>query len=422
MTTDPEAPAAAQPDDATRPPSTNPQLLVHRSFGPFFWGNLLSNCGLWFHNIAAAVVVFNLTGSALLVGAVSVMLFLATLVLAPYAGAVTDRVDRRRLMLAGQLIAFAAATSLAVWTAVVGAENLPGAWPVLAATGVIGVGYAFSIPAMQALVPALVDPVDLDGAIALNSVTFNIARALGPALAAATLVAAGPAVAFAVNATSYLGLLAALLWIRPRPVAAEGRGDGSVREGLRYVRSQPAVGLLLLATAGIGFGADPVNTLTPPLAAELGGGDGLVGLLVSAFGAGAVLATTVAARLGRRYGQVRVGAAGMGGLVLGMVGLAAAPTAPAAVGALLLAGFGFLHAITGLTTAMQRAIPEGLRGRVMALWSMAFLGSRPLAAVLDGAIADAVSPRAGVLAAASVTLAAVLLLLARQRTGAVPAS
>jgi MFS family permease len=359
--------------------------------------------------------VFNLTGSALLVGAVSVMLFLATLVLAPWAGALTDRVDRRRLMLAGQLVAFAAAATLAAYTALVGADGLPGAWPVLAATGVIGVGYAFSIPAMQALVPALVDPVDLDGAVALSSVTFNIARALGPALAAAALVAYGPAFAFGVNALSYLGLIVALLVIRPRDVGSEGRGDGSVREGLRYVRANPGVLVLLVATMGLGFATDPVNTLSPSIAAELGGGDGLVGILVSAFGGGAVLATTVAARLGRRFGQVNVGAAGLVALGVGMVALAVAPTVPTAIGALALAGFGFLLGITGVTTAMQRAIPEGLRGRVMALWSMAFLGSRPFAALLDGAVADAVSTGVATALAATFAFLAAALLASRIR-------
>jgi MFS family permease len=415
---DPAVEAAASAPDAAAAealPRRNLELLADRTFAPFFWGNLASNCGLWFHNIAAAVVVFNLTGSALLVGAVSVMLFAATLLLGPYAGAVTDRVDRRLLMLAGQLLACASATSLAVWTAIVGAEGLPGAWPVLAATGLIGLGYAFSIPAMQALVPALVDPVDLDGAIALSSVTFNIARALGPALAAVTLVTAGPAAAFGVNALSYVPLVVALLVIRPRPVDTSDRGDGSVREGFRYVRGNPAVIVLLLATAGLGFGTDPVNTLTPPLAAELGGGDGLVGILVSAFGAGAVLATTIAARAGRRWGQVTTGAAGLTILTAGIGCLAVAPSTVAAVLALLLAGFGFLLGITGLTTALQRTVPEGLRGRVMALWSMAFLGSRPIAALLDGAIADLVSVRAATLVAAALSAAAAVLVITRLR-------
>jgi MFS family permease len=385
--------------DPTGPlPRSTPQLLTDRTFAPFFFGNLLSNCGLWFHNIAAAVVVFNLTGSALLVGLVSVMLFLATLILSPYAGALTDRVDRRRLMLLGQVLACAAATALAVWVGLVGVEGLPGPWPVLAATGVI-----------------LVDPVDLDGAVALSSVTFNIARAAGPAAAAATLVLAGPAVAFGVNALSYLGLITALLLISPREVGSEGRGDGSVGEGLRYVRANPAVGLLLIATMGLGFGTDPVNTLTPSIAAQLGGGDGLVGLLVSAFGAGAVLATVVAARLGRRFGQVTVGAGGMVGLSLGMIALASSGTVPAALASLALAGAGFLLGVTGLTTAMQRIIPEGLRGRVMALWSMAFLGSRPIAALADGAIADAASPQVATLLAAVCAGGAAGLLIVRIR-------
>lgn len=168
------------------------------------------------------MVTFELTGSSLLVGLVSVMLFAATLVLSPYAGALTDRVDRRRLMLAGQTLSAVTAAGLAAWTFAAGTQGLPGAWPVLVATGLIGVGYAFSVPAMQALVPALVSAEDLDGAIALTSVSFNVARAVGPALAAGALLAFGPALAFGINAFSYAGLIVALLVIRPRAVSTDG--------------------------------------------------------------------------------------------------------------------------------------------------------------------------------------------------------
>lgn len=187
------------------------------------------------------------------------------------------------------------------------------------------------------------------------------------------------------------------------------RGDGSVRGGLRYVRANPAVGLLLLATAGLGFGTDPVNTLTPSLVDRLGGGEELVGLLVSAFGFGAVAMTVVVGRVARRLGHTTAGAVGLAGLAVGMIALALAPSLTAAAAALVLAGAGFLLGVTGLTTALQRLVPEGLRGRVMALWSVAFLGSRPIAALIDGTVADLSSPAAGVLVAAGFAAGAALL-------------
>ena len=386
-------------------------LLRDRTFGPFFFGNLVSNCGTWFQNVAAAIVVFNLTGSAVLVGAVSVAQWVPSLALSLWAGAVTDRVDRRRLLLAGQLLAAAAAAGLAVWTGLVGVQGLPGPWPVVGAAGLIGIGVAFSTPAMLALVPALVPPGDLDLAIALNSVTFNVARAVGPALGAATLATLGAAATFGINAASYLVLVGALLAVRPRPIRLADGNDRSIRAGMRYVRrTDPTSALLLAGIAALGFGTDPVNTLTPPLAHELGGGDQLVGLLVSAFGVGAVIAALIVGRLRRRWGQRTLGFTGLIGLGLGMLALAASPSPATALAALALAGIGFLLAITALTTRLQRRIPEELRGRVMALWSIAFLGSRPLAALLDGALADLLSPHRATAAAGVIPLATALLL------------
>lgn len=384
-------------------------LLSDRTFGPFFFGNLTSNVGQWFQNLTAAVVVFELSGSSLLVGTVSVAQFAATLLLAPYVGPLTDRVDRRKLLLGGQAVAFASASALAVLIAVVGVEGLPGAWPVLAATFGMGVGYAFSTPAMQALVPALVPPQDLEQAIALNSITFHLARAAGPALAGVTLVAVGPAAAFTVNAVTYVPLLTALLVIRPRPLEWRLDGDRSLRAALRHVRSDPASALLLAGVAAIGFASDPVNTLTPGMAALLGGGGGLVSAFVAAFGAGAAVMMVLIGRVRRRWPQATVATAGLAVTGLGILSFSWSPVAGAALASLAVAGAGFLMAITALTTLLQRRVPEEMRGRVMALWAVAFLGTRPMAAALDGVVADTAGPRiAGAVAASFALVAAVV--------------
>lgn len=371
--------------------------------------------GQWFHNLTAATVVFALTGSSFLVGLVAVAQFGATLLLSPWAGALSDRVDRRRLLLGGQAVAFASATVLAAWVGAVGVEGLPGPWPVLGATLGMGLGYAFSIPAMQALVPALVPTADLERAVALNSVTFNLARALGPALAGLVLVAAGPAVAFAVNAASYVPLLVVLVIIRPRPLQRRLGADTSIGAGLRYVRTHGDLALLLIAVAGLGFTADPVNTLTPGMAAELGGGAGLVSAFVAAFGTGAAVMALFGSRLRDALGLVRGAAAGLVVLSSGMLAFALAPVAGAAVAALFVAGAGFLTATTSLTTLLQQRVPEDLRGRIMALWGVAFLGSRPVAAALDGTVADLAGVRIGVAVVAVCALAAAWLPLQAAR-------
>lgn len=406
---------AWRPIDAltdSAPPSARPAaaLLRDRNFGPYFWANLVSNCGTWFWNVTAAVVVFNMTGSATVVGAVSVMQFVPSMLLAPYAGALTDRIDRRLLLLGSQLLGFMAATVISVWTVLVGVDGLPGPWPILAVALVVGVAYAFSVPAMHAVIPALVPPPDLDAAVALNSVTFNLARALGPALGALTLGTLGPAATFTINAASFLPLVVALLVIHPRAVQRRRAGSGSVREGLAYVWGDRTTVVLLLGVTALGFGADPVNTLTPPMAALLGGGDALVGWLVSGFGAGAAVTAFTVTPLRRRFTLNQMSAGGLVGIAAGLFALAASPAAGVAIASLALAGSGFLFAVTALTTALQQRVDEDMRGRVMALWSVAFLGSRPIAALLDGLLADLFGARAAVVWAGGLTLIAAVVI------------
>lgn len=394
-------------------------LIRDRTFGVFFVGNLVSNCGTWLQNVAAAIVVYRLTGSNTLVGAVSMLQFAASLLLAPWAGALSDRMDRRLLLVWGQVISIVAASGLAIWTAAVGIEGLPGPWPIFATAAVIGVGWAISVPTMQALVPALVDDADLDQAIALNSITFNIARAIGPALGAVTLVTLGAAATFGLNALSYAVLIVALMLIRPREITRpKTRGDGSVRECLRYVRGEPVLFVLLIGVTALGFGTDPVNTLSPAMADELGGGDALVGWLVSAFGIGAAGMAFGVGTVRKRIALGPLGVIGLLVLAAGLFAFAASPVVGVALGALVLAGIGFLLALTALTTELQRRVPEALLGRVMALWTVAFLGSRPVAALLDGALGDAIGPRAATAVAGGLTAGvAAWVHLARRRYG-----
>lgn len=386
------------------------ELLTDPTFGRYFAGNLVSNCGNWIQNVAAATAVFSITRSATLTGVVSGALWLGSLVLQPYAGAVSDRVDRRRMLLTGQALSLAAASVLAVWTVTSGIAGLPGPWPIFGATVVIGIGNAISIPAMQALVPALVRPADLEQAIALNSVTFTLGRAIGPALAAAILLIGGPTLGFVINAGTYLPLIVVLFVIRQRDVERAGDSDGSVREVLRLVGRDRGLLVLLAATTAIGWTSDPVNTLTPPMAAVFGAGDAVVGLFVGCFGGGAALHSLVLRHSRAWLGPDRLGVVGLTGFGLGMILFAVSPTPWAGGLALALAGAAFLGAITAVTTRLQQAISEDVRGRVMALWGVAFLGSRPIAAVIDGVLADLVGVRVATASVACVALAGAALL------------
>lgn len=384
-------------------------LLRDRIYGPFFFGNLVSNCGNWIHNVAAAVVVFELTDSAVAVGAVSACLWLGSLLLQPWAGALTDRYDRRRMLIGGQTLALLGALAVAIPTAIVGVEGLPGPWPIYLGTLVIGVGSAFSIPAMQALIPALVEERDLDRAIALNGVTFNLARAIGPAIAGVLLLEADASLAFSINVASFAVLLAAMAYVRPRLDREPGRGDRSVRAGLRWVLADRRAVVLLATMVAIGFATDPINTLTPPMADEVGGGDGLVGLMVSAFGAGAVVAAFFVEGIRERIGRERAATAGLGALAVAVAAFALSQVPAYAVATLAIAGAGFIVAITSVTTQLQDRVPDQVRGRVMALWGVAFLGTRPFSAAIDGGIAEVTSPRAAAVAMAAAALFAALL-------------
>lgn len=377
---------------------TSFELFVDRRFGPYLGGNFVSNVGNWFQNVAAGIVVFQITGSNTLVGMVSVLQFMATLALAPWSGALADRLDRRKMLMAAQIVSASGALGLAVWVGAVGVDGLPGVWPVLAASGVIGLGFAIGISAMNALVPALVNRADLDQAIALNSATFTVARAVGPALAGVVIATFGAAVAFGANAVTFLPLIIILSFIRPRDVERSS-GDRSVRAGLRYTRDRPAMPWLILATLSVGWAGDPVNTLAPAYADLFGRDEAFVGLQVAAFGTGSAISSLTVGAVRSRIGLLRTTRLGLILMGLGLIAYSAAQNEAMVLGALFVAGVGFLLGVTTTNSNLQWRLDENMRGRVMALWSMAFLGSRPLAGLVDGAVADLTSPRIGVLVA-----------------------
>lgn len=378
---------------------TSLRLIRAPRFGPYIVGNFTSNIGNWFQNVAAGIVVFQLTGSNTLVGTVSVLQFLATLLLSPYSGALADSFNRRKLLILAQCISATGAVGLAIWVGLEGVEGLPGVWPVLAATGIIGLGYAVGISAMNALVPALVEPQDLEDAIALNSSSFTLARAIGPALAGLVVAAAGAAWAFGINALTFLPLIVVLALIRPRDIERDLDGDRSVRAGFAYVRQRPSMLWIVMATLTVGWAGDPVNTLAPAYADMFGRDETFVGLQVASFGAGAALMSMFVGLVRRRLSLEATTRTGMIILALGLVGFATAPHEVVVIAALFVAGIGFLLGVTTTNSNLQHRLHEDMRGRVMALWSMAFLGSRPIAGIIDGGVADLISPRVGVLTA-----------------------
>jgi MFS family permease len=369
-------------------PATPLEVLRSRTFGPYFLGNSLSNIGTWFQNLAAALLVFELTRSSLLVGLVNFAQFAGTFVLAPAAGSAADRFDRRKLLIVTQVGAAVVSAVLALLTAL----GLVNAAVVIGAAGLLGLSLAFMVPALLAMVPLLVERRDLDTAVSLNSVTFNLARAVGPVLAAVVVSRFGYAPAFAVNAVSFGVFALVLVWIRPRAQERVVGARPRLIDSIRAVREIPLVGTLLLLVMALSMSTDPVNTLTPEFAQDvLGGGKTLTGLLIGAFGGGATVgAVTVLPWLRRQTHPLAVSLAVQAG---GMLVFALAPTAAVALTGMAVSGVGFIGGITRATARVQLVVPDSDLGRVMALWSLAFIGTRPVAALIDGGIAELVSPR-----------------------------
>jgi len=368
------------------------RLLADPTFGPFFAGKLLSTAGIWVHNIVAAILAYELSGSAFVVGMVSVAQFGPQLLFAPLSGALADRGDRRRQVILGRLIAAAGSGSLAIAIWVAGVDGLPGAWVVVLAALIVGIGFVVGGPAMNALIPALVRPNELAAAVALNSIPFTVARAGGPAVGALIAATAGPASAFALAAATNVVFALMLLPLHIETRARANGADRRVRAGIAYLREDRAIWLLLVGVAAIGVGADPVITLTPSLSAGFGAGSTLVGLFASSFGVGAGLAFTVLGPLRRGLGLSRLATLGLGLLATGLLATALSPAPAFAVVALGVGGSGMTMSLTSLSTQLQQRLPDELRGRVMALWSVAFLGSRPIAAGVNGGLADMTSP------------------------------
>jgi MFS family permease len=311
--------------------------------------------------------------------------FVPVLLLSTWAGSLADRVDRKRLLLVTQL----SATLLSGILATLAFRGLASEWVVIGFSGALGVVAAFSNPSQQALVVALVDYDDVPQAVALNSMTFNLARAIGPVSAAGVIAAFGIPWAFALNSCSYLVLVAGLLMVRPREEERAVRT--SLRDSIALLRADPRLGLALLVVMTAGFGSDPVNTESPAFAHAFGYSDTWAGTIIGFFGAGAVAAAVLVA--GRVAGSRGRMAAALAALGVGVLLFSIAPWLPLGFAFLVLAGVGYLVSNTAATTRLQLSVAASQRGRIMALWSIAFLGLRPVASLADGALAGAFGVR-----------------------------
>ena len=369
--------------------------LRFRNYRLYFASQAVSFSGTWMQLIAQSWLVLQLTGSGTALGTVMAMQFLPTLLLAPVGGMIADRCDKRRLIMATQSIAGLLALTLGIVT-ITGRVEL---WMVYAIAAGFGAVTAVDNPSRQTFVMEMVGPADVSNAVTLNSVVVNAARAIGPAIGGVLIATVGIGQCFVVNAVSYLAVVIALILIRTdelHPSARSARAPRQLRDGFHYAWNTTTLRTTLVMLVVIGTLTYEFST-TLPLFAEFTFGAGASGLAVmtSLMGAGAVVGGLVVASSGAATPRRFVMVAATFGLLV--CALAAMPTLVAAYAVLPLVGAASVGTIALSNATLQLNSDPRFRGRVMALFSMALLGSTPVGGPIAGWIAEHFSPRVSLL-------------------------
>jgi MFS family permease len=369
------------------------QSLAVRNYRLFFFGQLVSLTGTWMQGVAQAWLVLRLTGSGVAVGTVTGLQFLPMLLGGAWGGVIADRVDKRKALMAAQ----AAMALVALALAVVTVTEVVELWMVYLAAVLLGVANMIDTPTRQAFVTEMVGPVGLPNAIGLNSALFNGSRVIGPAVAGFLITGAGLWICFLLNAVSYVAVIGALRAMRPDELYRSERvrrEPGQVRAGLRYVWSSLERRWTLIMVAAVGTFAFNFAVVLPLLARYTFDGDaGVFGMFSSSMGAGALVGALAAAALGRPSPALLVWACSATAVL--MLGAAAAPTLAVEVVVLALLGAAVITFMTTANAMLQLGSEPAMRGRVMALYALVFLGSTPVGGPVVGWVAEQYGPRAG---------------------------
>ncbi len=367
------------------------RALRHRDFRLFISGQAISLIGTWMQSVAQSWLVYRLTGSAALLGTVGFATQIPVFLLGPIAGSYADRINRRRLLLATQTTMMVLALALAALTL----TGRVAVWHLLVLGAGLGVANAFDIPGRQVFVFEIVGRADLVNAIALNSSMVNGARIVGPAVAGLLVAAVGEGWCFLLNSASYVAVIAGLLLIRPRPTGSRPAGSAlqSAVEGFRFVARTAPVRALLVLLGIVSLAGMPYTVLMPLIAdGVLHAGASGYGTLMAATGVGALGGALALATRKSIRGLGTWVAAGCASFGL-MLALFASVRNIWAAGALLVgAGFSMMVQMASSNTLIQSMVPNELRGRVMAVYSMMFMGMAPFGALLAGIVAEPLGP------------------------------
>lgn len=375
--------------------------LGQQTFAVLWWATVLSNMGTWMHDVGAGWLMTTLDPTPIIVAAVQAATTLPVVLFALPAGAIADIVDRRRLLISVNLF-MAVTAALLAFLLTFGAITPT---VLLVFTFLLGTGAAFVAPTWQAIIPSLVPRPQLPAAIALNSVGINVSRATGPALAGFLIVSIGMVAPFALNALSFVGIIAALAWWRPSPAMPSHlpheRVASAMIVGLRYgLNSEPLKATLKRAGAFFVF-ASALWALLPLIARELLNGDArLYGILLASIGVGAVLAAFVLPTIKAHLGPNGSVAAGCTGTAVSLAILAFTHSQFVAIGAVALAGVCWTGVLSSLYVSAHVSLPEWVRARGLSIYLMVFFGSMSLGSVIWGQVATMTSIETSLLIAA----------------------
>ncbi len=364
------------------------RALAHRNFLLFFIGQSISLVGTWLQQTAMIWMVYRLSKSAFLLGLVGFAGQIPTFFLAPVAGVVSDSWNRQRILLVTQTLAMVQAFLLAVLTL----AGVIAVWHIMALSVFLGVVNAFDITTRQAFMTDMVDrKEDWANAIALNSSMVNGARLVGPSLAGILIALMGEGICFLLNGVSYIAVIVALAAMRvpQRPSRKRPRMLRSLREGFAYAFRFAPIRAILLMLGLVSLVGMPYVVLMPVFASEvLGGGPDTLGLLMGASGLGALGAAIYLASRQSVLGLGRHIALGAAVFALGMIAFSFSRAMLLSVLTLCVSGFAMMVHIAASNTVLQTVVEEDKRGRVMSLYTMAFMGMAPLGSLLAGAMAE----------------------------------
>src|ERR1039457_264975 len=379
-------PIGGMPARAGRLPITL-RALRHRNFQLFFGGQLISLVGTWMQSLAQAGLVYQMTHSSLLLGVVGFPSQIPIFLLSPVGGTVADRYNRHRVVIATQTTSMILAAILALFTL----AHWLTVWELITLASLLGVVNAFDIPARQAFLVEMVGREDLMNAIALNSSMFNGARVVGPAIAGILVASIGEGWCFFANAVSFIAVIAGLLMMKipPRKHEQHARMVEHIVEGFQFAQRTAPVRNLLYLVGLISLAGVPYTVLMPVFADRIlhGGAWGL-GLLMGSTGVGAVLgALTLASRTGVK-GLGRLAAYTAAGFGTSLIIFAFSRNFIFSLVILIPTGFTLMTQMACANTLIQSMVPDRLRGRMMSLYSMMFVGMAPVGALMGGAVAD----------------------------------